>query len=155
MARPIISNFHKPISASPETAYAALRSLDPAPRMQRALVALGVEDRVMASHRIQIAPRRTTGYALVWWLAGDCRAEITWMASVKSDGADGSLLSVSARAECADERGYEQLLIAWPLLGKLAELHARRTLAAVAELAAQLAEDKQGTIAPATLLAVV
>lgn len=155
MARPISTSFHKPISASPETTYNALRSLDPAPRMQRALAALGVEDRMLSSHRIQIAPRRTTGYALVWWLAGDCRAEITWMASVKSDGHDGSLLSISARAECADERGYEQLLIAWPLLGKLAELHARRTLAAVAELAGQLAEDEESAIAPATLLAVV
>jgi len=155
MARPITSNFHKPISASPETTYAALRSLDPAPRMQRAFAALGVEDRVISSHRIQIAPRRTTGYALVWYLAGDHRAEVTWMASVKSDGDGGSLLSVSTRAECPDEDGHEQLQTAWPVLGKLAELHARRTLAAVAELAGQIAEDEQHAVTPATLLAVV
>src|ERR1700750_2823601 len=105
--RPITTNFHKPLSAPPEITYAALRSLDPAPRMKRALAALGMEDRVMSSHRIQIAPRRTTGYALVWWLAGDYRAEITWMASVKSDGDDGSLLSICTRAECVDETAYE------------------------------------------------
>ena len=39
--RPITTNFHKPLSAPPEITYAALRSLDPAPRMKRALAALG------------------------------------------------------------------------------------------------------------------
>lgn len=155
MSRHLTTNFHKPISASPDTAYAALKSLDPAPRMQRALGALGVADRVISSHRVEIAPRRTTGYALVWWLAGDSRAEITWMASVRGDGDEGSLLSISARAEADDDRAYDQLLAAWPLLGRLAELHARRTLSAVAELADQLAEDSERQPAPATLLAVV
>ena len=155
MARQITTSYHKPISANADVTYAALASLDPAPRLKRALNALGLEERVISSHRIQIAPRRTTGYALVWCLAGDRRAELTWMASVKDAGDDSSLLSVTARADCADERGYEQLTAAWPLLGKIAELHARRTLSAVAQLADQLAEDEQHEAAPATLIAVV
>lgn len=155
MSRPITTNFHKPISASPETTYSALLALESTPQLQRALTALGVEDRVISSHRIEIAPRRCAGYALVWWLAGGCRAEITWMASVESDGDGGSLLSVSMRTDADDDRSYEQLLAAWPVLGRLADMHARRTIAAVAELADQYAEDAEAIAAPATLRAVV
>jgi hypothetical protein len=155
MSRPITTHFHKPVSASPETTYSALVALEPRPQLQRALTALGVDDRVISSHRIQIAPRRCAGYALVWRLAGGTRAELTWMASVKSDGDSGSLLSIAVRAEAGDERSHEQLLAAWPVLGRLSDLHARRTLAAVAELADQYAEDAEAFDAPATLRAVV
>ncbi len=155
MSHPITTNFHKPISASPETTYSALLALESTPQLQRALVALGVEDRVISSHRIEIAPSRCAGYALVWWLAGGCRAEITWMASVKSDGDGGSLLSIAMRADAGDERSYPELLTAWPVLGRLADMHARRTLAAVAELADQYAGEADTLASPATLRAVV
>jgi len=155
MSRPITSHFHKPISASPDTTYSALLALDSTPQLKRALAALGVEDRVISSHRIEIAPRRCAGYALVWWMAGGCRAEITWMASVKSDGDSGSLLSIAARVDADDERSYKQLLSAWPVLGRLADMHSRRTLSAVAELADQYANERDAIAAPATLRAVV
>jgi hypothetical protein len=141
MNRPITSNFHKPISAAPNVAYAVLRRFESRARLEESLAALGVEDRVISSHRIELTPHRATGYALVWRLAGGGRAEITWTTSVSGDRESGTLLSVRLRA-CADHaRSRPHLLAAWPLLGAIAEQHARRTLAAVAELAERFEAD--------------
>src|SRR5438046_4125080 len=139
MNRAITSNFHKPISAPPKTVFAVLRKFESRARLEESLAALGVEDRVISSHRIELAPRRASGYSLVWKLADGCRAEIGWTALVRGDGyGDGSLLSIRVRASAADARSRAQLLAAWPVLGQMAEQHARRTLNAVAELAARL-----------------
>lgn len=143
MNRAITSNFHKPISASPETAYAVLRQFESRARLEESLAALGVEDRVISSHRIELAPRRASGYSLVWKLADDCRAEVTWTALVRGDGESGSILSVRLNASAADARSRTKLLAAWPVLGRMAEQHARRTLAAVAELADRFEDEEE------------
>jgi hypothetical protein len=149
MNRAITSNFHKPISASPETAYAVLRQFESRARLEESLAALGVDDRVISSHRIELAPRRASGYSIVWKLADGCRAEITWTALVRSDGyGDGSLLSIRVRASADDARSRAQLLAAWPVLGQMAEQHARRTLKAVAELTDRFDEDEHVVIVP-------
>src|ERR1051326_7075194 len=136
MNRAITTNFHKPTSAPPETAYAVLRQFESRARLVESLEALGVAARVISSHRIELAPRRASGYSIVWRLAGDRRAEITWTALVRSDGyGDGSLLSIRVTATACDAPSRAQLLAAWPILGQLAEQHAQRTIGAVAELA--------------------
>lgn len=150
----ITSNFHKPIDASPHKTYAALTSLESAHWLQRALAALGIEDHIIGSQRIELAPRRTAGYVMFWRLAGGGRAEITWTATVTAEGDNGSLLSIAVRASADDPASHEHLLAAWPLVGRMAGLHARRTLAAVAELADQLEADDNMVAPPATLLAV-
>jgi hypothetical protein len=150
----ITSNFHTPIAASPDATYAALTSLESARWLQRALEALGIDDRVIGSQRIELAPRRTAGYVMFWRLAGGGRAEITWSATVTGDGDNGSLLSIAVCASADDPASHEHLLAAWPLVGRMGGLHARRTLAAVAELASQLEEDDSMIVPPATLLAV-
>src|SRR5919204_465320 len=104
MNRAITSNFHKPISASPETAYQVLRQFESRARLEESLAALGVEDRVISSHRIELAPRRASGYSLVWRLADGCRAELTWTALVRPDGDEGSVLSIRLRASADDAR---------------------------------------------------
>jgi hypothetical protein len=149
MNRAITSNFHKPISASPETAYGVLRQFESRARLVESLEALGVDDRVISSHRIELAPRRASGYSIVWRLAGDTRAEITWTALVRSDGyGDGSLLSIRVTATAPDASSRAQLLAAWPVLGQLAEQHARRTLKAVAELADRFKSREEAVTIP-------
>jgi|SRR5690349_182747 hypothetical protein len=149
MNRAITSNFHKPISASPETAYGVLRQFESRARLVESLEALGVDDRVISSHRIELAPRRASGYSIVWRLAGDTRAEITWTALVRSDGyGDGSLLSIRVTATAPDASSRAQLLAAWPVLGQLAEQHARRTLKAVAELADRFESREEAVTIP-------
>jgi hypothetical protein len=151
MTPAITSNFYKPISASPETAFEMLRRFESRERLEESLTALGVEDRVISSHRIELAPRRASGYVLVWRLAGDGRAEITWTALVRADGDSGSLLSIRLRASADDARSRSALLAAWPLLGRIAEQHAHRTLHAVAELADRFAEESEFALPPALL----
>jgi hypothetical protein len=149
MNRAIASNFHKPISASPETVYAVLRQFESRERLVESLEALGVNDRVVSSHRIELVPRRASGYSLVWKLAGDCRAEITWTALVRPAGyGAGSLLSIRVTATAPDARSRTQLLAAWPVLGQLAEQHARRTLGAVAELADRFEQREKAVVVP-------
>src|SRR5437763_6087139 len=146
MNRAITSNFHKPISASPEAAYEVLRQFESRARLEESLAALGVDDRVISSHRIELAPRRASGYSIVWKLAGDCRAEITWTALVRGDCyGDGSLLSIRVTATADDARSRAQLLAAWPVLGQMAEQHARRTLRAVAELSDRFRHEHHAT----------
>src|SRR3954453_4384189 len=103
----ITSNFHKPIGASPRTTYAALTSLESTLWLHRALAALGIDDRIVGSQRIELAPRRTAGYVLFWRLAGGGRAEITWTATVSGDGDSGSLLSIAVRASADDPASHE------------------------------------------------
>jgi hypothetical protein len=149
MSRAISSNFHKPISASPENAYAVLRQFESRERLVESLEALGVDDRVISSHRIEVAPRRASGYSIVWRLAGDCRAEITWTALVRSDGyGDGSLLSIRVTATAPDARSRARLLAAWPVLGQLAEQHAQRTIRGVAELADRFESRQEAVVIP-------
>ena len=149
MSRAITSNFHKPISAAPETAYAVLRQFESRERLLESLEALGVADRVISSQRIELAPRRASGYSIVWKLAGDCRAEIIWTAVVRPDGyGSGSLLSVRVTATAPDARSRMQLLAAWPVLGQLAEQHARRTLSGVAELAGRFEQRDEAVVIP-------
>jgi hypothetical protein len=152
MNRAITSNFHKPISASPETAYQVLRQFESRARLEESLAALGVEDRVISSHRIELAPRRASGYSLVWRLADGCRAELTWTALVRPDGDEGSVLSIRLRASADDARSRAQLLAAWPLLGRMGEQHARRTLAAVAELADRFLEGEDERVVSVPVL---
>ncbi|HEY2604156.1 MAG TPA: hypothetical protein VGI67_21545 [Thermoleophilaceae bacterium] len=154
MNRAISSNFYKPIDAPPAASYAALTRLECTARLERAFAAMGVDDRIISAHRIQLAPRRAAGYAIVWRLAGGGRAEVSWTASV-AGASEGSLLSIAVRAYAQDDESYEEMLTAWPLLGRIAELHARRTLAAVAELACQIDAEGEHIAAPATLVAAV
>lgn len=142
MTRPITRNFCKPVAAGPDTTYAALARFEARPRLEEALAALGVEDRVISSHSLEVAPRRAVGHALVWRLANGGRVELAWTAWVSTDGAGGSLLSIKMRAIPDSPTSRTQLLAAWPVLGRLAEAHAKRALAAVAELADRFDEDE-------------
>jgi hypothetical protein len=151
MNRALTSDFLKPIEASPDTTFEVLRRFESRTRLEEALAALGVEDRVISSHRIELAPRRASGYSLVWRLAGEGRAEITWTALVRGDGESGSLLSIRLRAGADDPASRAGLLAAWPLLGRLAEQHAQRTLHAVAELAERFDDEASLALPPALL----
>jgi hypothetical protein len=149
MNRAITSNFHKPINASPETVYALLRQFESRARLVESLEALGVADHVISSHRIELAPRRASGYSLVWKLADGCRAEIIWTALVRPAGyGAGSLLSIRVTATVPDPRSRMRLLAAWPVLGQLAEQHAARTLGAVAELADRFEQRDEAVAIP-------
>ncbi|HKN94081.1 MAG TPA: hypothetical protein VJU60_07110 [Thermoleophilaceae bacterium] len=141
MNRPITRNFCKPVGAEPDRTYDALLRFEARPRLEEALSALGVSDRVISSHRLEVAPHRAVGHALVWRLANGGRAEITWTACVSTDGGEGSVISLKMRASADSAASRTELLAAWPLLGRMAESHARRMISAVAELADRFPED--------------
>ncbi len=146
MNRPITRDFCKPVAAGPDKTYAALLRFEARPRLEEALSALGVEDRVISSHRIEVAPRRAVGHALVWRLAHGGRVELSWTAWVSSDGADGSLISIKMRASADSSASRTELLAAWPLLGRVAEGHAGRALDAVAELADRFTREDDAPV---------
>ena len=137
----ITKNYHAPVNAGPDKTYAVLRRFESRARLDEALAALGADDRVISSHQIGLVPRRATGYSLVWRLGNGGRAEIVWSALVRDDGDGGSLLSIRVRAFADDATSRAGLLAAWPVLGPLAELHAKRTLRAVAEFAERFSEE--------------
>jgi hypothetical protein len=151
MNRAMTSDFLKQIRASPDTTYDVLRRFESRTRLEESLAALGVQDRVISSHRIELAARRASGYSLVWRLASDGRAEITWTVLVRGDGGSGSLLSIRVRAGAEDPASRAGLLAAWPVLGRIAEQHAQRTLHAVAEFAERFGEDESVARPPAAL----
>ena len=137
----ITKNYHAPVNAGPDKTYAVLRRFESRARLDEALAALGADDRVISSHQIGLVPRRATGYSLVWRLGNGGRAEIVWSALVRDDGDGGSLLSIRVRAFAEDATSRAGLLAAWPVLGPLAEQHAKRTLRAVAEFADRFPEE--------------
>lgn len=141
MTPAITTQFHKPVSAPAETAFALLRRYEYRARLHEALAALGVEDRVIVSRRLDVAPRNTTGQTLRWRLARGGSAEITWTASVKGTGDGASLLSIAVRLAAVGDTSRAEVLTAWPLLRDVANQHARRTIHAVAELADRFEQD--------------
>ncbi|HEY1596515.1 MAG TPA: hypothetical protein VGF74_14045 [Thermoleophilaceae bacterium] len=151
MNRAITSSFHKPINAGPDKTYAVLRRFESRARLDEALMAMGVEDRVISSHRIGLTPRRASGYSLVWRLGNGGRAEIVWSALVRHATEGGSLLSIRVRAFADDANSRAGLLAAWPVLGPLAEHHAKRTIHAVKEFAERFPEEDHSHEAPALL----
>src|SRR5262249_30635459 len=110
--------------------------------LDEAFMAMGIEDRVISSHRIGLTPRRASAYSVVWRLGNGGRAEIVWSALVRDDGEDGSLLTIRGRAFADDAVSQAGLLAAWPVLGPLAEQYAKRTMRAVAEFAERIVEDE-------------
>src|SRR3954452_14528445 len=141
MNRAITKNYHAPVNAGPDKTYAVLRRFESRASLDDALAALRADHHVVSRHKIGLVPRRATGYSLVWRLGNGGRAEIVWSALVRDDGDGGSLLSIRVRAFADDATSRAALLAAWPLLGPLAEQHAKRTLRAVAEFAERFPEE--------------
>ena len=67
-----------------------------------------------------------------------------WLLVTLTAGVGGSLLSIRVRAFAEDATSRAGLLAAWPVLGPLAEQHAKRTLRAVAEFADRFPEEILG-----------
>jgi hypothetical protein len=101
-----------------------------------ALIAIGVQDHIV------------TPYAngLVWRFgrsdAG--RVQISWAVSVAPETDDSSLVTLALEATATDPGSRDRLLDAWPVIGPLAELHARRVLHRIESLAEEAAEDPFG-----------
>jgi hypothetical protein len=91
-------------------------------------------------------------FSLARPLAEGSPAHVAWTLSVAPAGDGDSLLSASIRASTDSAAADQQLLTAWPLLGRIVESHITRVLNAVAGLAEQLAEDRL-ELAPAPLIA--
>jgi len=96
------------------------------------LIAIGVDEHIATP----------CGDGLVWRFGADgSRVRITWAISVTPETDETSLVTLALSATGSDERSSERLLEAWPVLGPIAELHAKRVLHRIEALAEEAGED--------------
>lgn len=143
MKSPITNTVRRPLDETPEVVGWALSHLDPLRPLTEALAALGCAGRA-AMHKCDVSASSwdTTAFSLSWLLGNEDVADITWTLSVLPFGDGASMLSSCVRARAQTAAGDEQLLAAWPLLGRVVESHTARMLDAIAALAEDLAESQ-------------
>jgi hypothetical protein len=150
----ITNNVHRHLGEPPQAVAAALRRIEPLQPLRDALAALGL-DHLVSVRRTEVPasrPLEIDSFSLTWRLAHHSSARVVWMLSVKALGDQGSLVSATICAGSNSATGRQQLLVAWPLLGRIIETHTTRLLNAAAELAEELAENDLA-LPPARLLA--
>jgi len=96
------------------------------------LIAIGVDEHIATP----------CGDGLVWRFGADgSRVRVAWAISVTPETDETSLVTLALSATASDERSSERLLEAWPVLGPVAELHAKRILHRIEALAEEAGED--------------
>ena len=66
---------------------------------------------------------------------------IAWGITVTPETDDTALVTLALHATASDDRSRNRLYEAWPVLGPVAELHAKRVLHRIESLAEDVAED--------------
>jgi hypothetical protein len=139
--RPAVSEvFARTVDAPVGTVQAAAARIDVIGSLVDGLIALGVDDHVVAP-----CPN-----GLVWRFDRSeyRRVRIAWSLQVEAETDDATLVSLAVRFSGSDDAASDRLLEAWPVLGPIVELHARRVLHAVETLAEEGEEDPFESAAP-------
>ena len=134
-AEPDLSeSYSRTVEAPAPAARTAAASIDAIGPLVEGLIAVGVEDHIVTP----------CGDGLVWRFgpAEAGRLRLAWEATVAAETDDASLVTISLRATASDAAARERLLEAWPVLGPIAELHARRLLHRIEALAEDTVEDE-------------
>ena len=139
----ITDNAHRRLNEPFESVAAALRRLEPTQPLRDALASLGLSHLVSVQVTDVPATRSSAGasFGLTWQLADHVRAHVAWSLAVTPLDDHDSLLSADVRAGTDSPAAGQQLLAAWPLLGRIVSWHTTRLLDAIRELAEQISES--------------
>ena len=151
--------FHEPVEAPVavgEHAVARLELLEP---LVEGLVSLGLEHRIVWRGAVETENGEDHAFGLIWDFddvpqttvpaggrgfatydeAGS--AKLLWTVAVDPSAEDGFVATISLEAWGSDAAAREQLLDVWPVVGPLAEQHARRMLATIKSYAEDYADE--------------
>jgi hypothetical protein len=97
------------------------------------LIAIGLGD-----HIVTPCPN-----GLVWRFdpSAQGRVRLAWSIAAEAETDEASLLTLGIHVSASDDSSRERLLEAWPMLGPIIELHARRILHSVDALAEEADDD--------------
>jgi hypothetical protein len=126
-------SYSRVVEASVSAARAAAGKLDLVGPLVDGLIAIGVDEHIATP----------CGDGLVWRFGqnGSGRVRFAWTISVTPETEETSLVTLALSATASDARSSDRLLEAWPLLGSVAELHAKRVLHRIEALAEEAAAD--------------
>ena len=126
-------SYSRVVEASALGVRAATAKLDLVGPLVDGLIAIGVDEHIATP----------CGDGLVWRFGEDesGRVRVTWAISVAPETDETSLVTLALSATASDEGSSERLLEAWPVVGPIAELHAKRVLHRIEALAEEAAED--------------
>jgi hypothetical protein len=139
--RPAVSEvFARTVDAPLDAVQAAAANIDLIGPLVDGLIALGVDDHVVAP----------CSNGLVWRFdrSGYRRVRLAWSLQVEPETEDASLVTLAIRFSGSDDVASDRMLEAWPVLGPIVELHAKRILHAVEALAEEADEDPFESAAP-------
>jgi hypothetical protein len=132
--RPAVSEvFARTVDAPLGAVQAAAAKVDLIGPLVDGLIALGVDDHVV----------NPCSNGLVWRFdrTGYRRVRLAWSLQVEPETDDATLVTLAVRFSGSDEVASDRLLEAWPVLGPIVELHARRILHSVETLAEESDDD--------------
>jgi hypothetical protein len=133
-ARPDVSEtFARTVDSPLPAVEASVARVDLIGPLVDGLIAIGIGDHILTP-----CPN-----GLVWRFDGSGygRVRLAWALEAEAETDDASLVTLSVRLSASDDAARERLLEAWPVLGPIVELHARRVLHAVEELAEDAEDD--------------
>jgi hypothetical protein len=121
------------IDAPLATVDAAIARIDLIGPLVDGLLAIGVGDHIVAP----------CANGLVWRFdrSAPGRVRLAWSIDAEAETDDASLVTLIVRVSTSDAASRERLLGAWPVLGPVVELYARRVLHGVAGTAEEANED--------------
>ena len=132
--RPAVSEvFARTVDAPLGAVQSAAASIDLIGPLVDGLIALGVDDHVVAP----------CANGLVWRFDRSeyRRVRVAWSLQVEAETDDATLVTLAVRFSGSDDAASDRMLEAWPVLGPIVELHAKRILHAVEALAEEADED--------------
>jgi hypothetical protein len=148
-SRPDVSEcFARTVDAPLPTVEAAVARLDLIGPLVDGLIAIGLGD-----HIVTPCPN-----GLVWRFdpSAQGRVRLAWSIATEAETDEASLLTLAIRVSASDGISRARLLEAWPVLGPIVELHARRILHSVEALAEEAEDDSfAGSVGEAPRLRVV
>ena len=125
-------SYSRVVEAPAPAVEAAAGKLDLVGPLVDGLIALGVDEHIATP----------CGDGLVWRFGSDgSRVRIAWAISVTPETDETSLVTLALNATASDERARERVYESWPVLGPVAELHAKRVLHRIEALAEEAGED--------------
>lgn len=129
----LAESYSRVVEASASSVQAAVNRLDLVGPLVEGLIAIGV-----AEHVGTPCPD-----GLVWRFSGseNGRVRFSWRMTVAPETDDTSLVTLAFKATASDEASRERLYESWPVLGPVAELHAKRVLHRIESLAEEAGED--------------
>ena len=133
-ARPDVSEtFARTVDSPLPTVKASVARVDLIGPLVEGLIAIGVGNHILTP----------CANGLVWRFdsSGHGRVRLAWALDAEAETDDASLVTLGVRLSASDDAARERLFEAWPVLGPIVELHARRVLHAVEELAEGAEDD--------------